>query len=68
MPTVERDAYTMQHLEAWLDSQVNGDDCRDEVRTAMLAMFDDDPEYWGSQSWPNLFDRAKCWLILERYM
>ena len=68
MQTINRDAYTMRHLEAWLDNQVNGDTCRDEVRVAMLAMFDDDPEYWGSQEWSNLFDRAKGWDILKRYM
>jgi len=68
MTTIQRDAYTMRHLEAWLDSQVNGDSCRDECRTAMLAIYDDDPEYWSGQSWPNLFDRAKCWDTVRRYM
>lgn len=65
---IQRDAYTMRHLAAWLDSQVNGDTCREECRDAMLHVYDDDPEYWMSQSWPNLFDRAKCWDIVRKYM
>ena len=63
-----RDAYTMRHLDAWLDSEVNGDTCREEVRTAMLSLYDDDPEYWDSQSWWNLFYRTQCDRILEKYM
>ncbi len=65
---VARDAYTMKHLEAWLNAEVNGDSCRDEVRASMLNVYDDDPEYWMSQSWWNLFDRAKCMDILRRWM
>ena len=63
----ERDPYTMKHLAAWLDSYVDGDDCREAVKAAMLEVYDDDPEYWSSQSWPNLFDRAKCDRIITKY-
>jgi hypothetical protein len=68
MTTVTRDPYTMRHLNTWLNEQVNGDTCREECQAAMLVIFDDDPEYWSGQSWPNLFDRAKCWDIVRRYM
>lgn len=63
-----RDPYTMQHLEKWLDAHVNGDTCRDECRAAMLAIFDEDPEYWSGQEWTNLFDRAKCGDIQRKYL
>lgn len=63
-----RDPYTMKHLNTWLDSEINGDTCREEVKTAMLSLYDDDPEYWGSQSWWNLFYRVKADRILARYM
>ena len=54
------DTYTRKHLDCWLDSQINGDSRRDTVRAAMLAFIADDPEYWGSQSWWLVYDRAKC--------
>ena len=54
------DRYTRKHLDCWLDSQINGDSRRDTVRAAMLAFIADDPEYWGSQSWWLVYDRAKC--------
>lgn len=65
---IERDSFTMRHLAAWLNEQVNGDTCREECRDAMLTIYDDDPEYWMSQSWSNLFDRAQCDRIIVRYM
>ena len=54
------DRYTRKHLDCWLDDQINGDSRRDAVRAAMLAFIADDPEYWGSQSWWLVYDRAKC--------
>ena len=54
------DPYTRKHLDRWLDDQINGDGRRDAVRAAMLAFIADDPEYWGSQSWWLVYDRAKC--------
>jgi hypothetical protein len=61
------DAYTLRHLDAWLDRQVDGDACRAEVRGAMLELVETDPEYWGAQSWWNVFDRARCQQIRERH-
>lgn len=55
-----RDQYVMRHLDAWLDKEINGDTRRDAVREAMLVVYDTDPEYYGSQSWWNVYDRAKC--------
>jgi hypothetical protein len=57
---MEIDPYTIRHLDAWLENQINGDTLRDKVRTAMLTFISNDPEYWGSQEWWNVFDRAKC--------
>ena len=65
---IERDSFTMRHLAAWLDAQVNGDTCREEVKAAMLDLYDDDPEYWMSQSWWNLFYRVNGDRIIARYM
>jgi hypothetical protein len=57
---IDRDPYTIKHLNAWLDAEINGDTRRDLVREAMLSVYDTDPEYYGSQSWWNVYDRAKC--------
>jgi len=62
-----RDAFTMRHLDTWLDANINGDTCRAEVKGAMLTIYDDDPEYWSGQAWSNLYDRAKGWDIERRY-
>ena len=56
----ERDPYTMKHLNAWLDQEIHGDTVREKVKACMLKLFDEDPEYWSSQSWWNLYDRAGC--------
>lgn len=61
------DSYTIKHLDAWLEHQVNGDSCRAEVRASMLKLAEDDAEYWSSQGWWNLFDRANCSDILRRH-
>lgn len=55
-----RDPYTVKHLNAWLDEQINGDTRRDLVRDAMWALVDTDPEYYGAQSWWLVYDRAGC--------
>lgn len=62
----ERDRYTMNSLETWLE-QVNGDSLREQVREAMLAVLDTDPDYYGSQSWELIHDRAKCNRLEEAY-
>lgn len=62
---MEIDRYTVRHLDAWLDEQISGDNLRAAVRASMLAFIADDPEYWGAQSWWNVFDHAKCGRILE---
>ena len=54
------DRYTVRHLDAWLDEQIGGDVLRAAVREAMLAFIADDQEYWGSQSWWLVYDRARC--------
>ena len=52
------DPYTIKHLDHWLDEQINGDTYRDAIRSAMLEFIAGDPEYWGSQSWWLVYDRA----------
>ena len=54
------DPYVVKHLNCWLDDQINGDTRRERVRNTMLAFIAEDPEYWGSQSWWLVYDRAKC--------
>ena len=54
------DRYTVRHLDTWLDEQIGGDVLRAAVREAMLAFIADDQEYWGSQSWWLVYDRARC--------
>lgn len=61
------DAWTLRHLDAWLDNQVHGDTCRAEVREAMLNLAADDPEWWSNNSYTLLYDNAKCWDIEARY-
>lgn len=61
------DRATLKHLDTWLYTYVDGDDCREAVKTAMLAYAADDPEYWSAQSWPNLFDRCKADRIVTEY-
>jgi hypothetical protein len=60
------DPYVLKHLDAWLDREIDGDTCRSEVRAAMLGLVEQDPEYWGSQSWWNVFDRVGGDRIRER--
>lgn len=54
------DCYTIRHLDAWLEEQINGDTRRALVRKRMLEFIADDPEYWGSQSWWFVYDRSQC--------
>ena len=61
------DPWTLRHLDQWLDRYVDGDDCRAEVKAAMLAYAADDSEYWPAQGWTNLFDRARADRIVTRY-
>ena len=58
-----RDPYTMRHLDAWLDKQIHGDSHRERVRECMLALVDQDPEYWGAQGWWHVYDRAGCFKL-----
>lgn len=59
------DRYTARHLDNWLDHQISGDTLRAHIRDAMIAFIAQDEEYWGSQSWWNVFDQAKCQRIVE---
>lgn len=52
------DSYKVQHLDAWLDREIYGDMLRAKVRAAMIALVETDPEYYGAQSWWNVFDRV----------
>ena len=61
------DGATLRHLDRWLERDIDGEDCRDAVKIAMLAYAADDPEYWSAQSWPNLFDHAKCDRIVTEH-
>lgn len=61
------DAWTMRHLNAWLENNVHGDTCRDEVREAMLNLAADDAEWWSNNSYTLLFDRAKGYDIEAKY-
>jgi hypothetical protein len=61
------DHWTLKHLDAWLEHAVDGDDCRADVRAAMLAYAESDPEYWAGQSWPNLFDHVDGWRIVSKW-
>jgi hypothetical protein len=63
----EIDRYTIRHLDNWLDNQIHGTRRREAVRSAMLSLIADDQEYWGSQSWWNVYDRAQCDRIEEQY-
>jgi hypothetical protein len=63
----EIDAYTLKHLGEWLEHQIDGDTCREAVRAAMLELVATDPEYYGSQSWWNVFDRIDGQSIREKY-
>jgi hypothetical protein len=58
-------AYTLRHLDQWLDRQIHGDTLREKIRTTMIALISDDPEYWGSQEWWNVYDHAKCDRIVD---
>jgi hypothetical protein len=57
------DQYTLKHLDAWLESNVDGDTRRDKVRAKMLELIADDQEYWGAQTWTRVYDNADCGYI-----
>ena len=49
---------TLEHLEAWLEHEFPDPVDRDFVRTRMLAVYDDDPEYWAGVGWRRLYDNV----------
>jgi hypothetical protein len=49
------DEFTRKHLAAWLYREIVNEDQREAVRVAMTARFNDDPEYWKTHGWPELF-------------
>jgi hypothetical protein len=51
------DAFTLGHLNAWLDSYVRDTDARDDVRRAMLAVVTDDPSVIDL-GWPRVYEIA----------
>lgn len=53
------DDWTLNHLNTWLENHVpHNEDCRLEVRKAMLALAAEDPAYWHARSWSELFQQA----------
>jgi hypothetical protein len=52
------DRYTLAHLDRWLDEQIEGDTNRADKRARMVTLIEEDEEYWGSQSWWNVYDHA----------
>lgn len=47
------DAYTLNHLAAWLDNHIGPEDYEDTLN-AMLALIARDPEYALSHSWEDV--------------
>jgi hypothetical protein len=56
------DAFTMQHLNAWLRDAVIYAPALDAVRDAMLAVVADDPDVI-ELGWPRVYDRADGWTV-----
>ena len=51
------DPAILKHLRAWLLKEVEDEDRRDRVETAMLAIVAEDPEYWGGKTWWAVYDQ-----------
>lgn len=52
------DQFIEQHFQAWLDRVVHEDD-RDAVESAIRQFCaNEDAEYWGNKSWPEIRDLA----------
>jgi len=51
------DSYTLEHFNNWLDNYCHEDE-KEEVRTAILKLMEDDPELINDHSWPELRNMA----------
>jgi hypothetical protein len=51
------DTVTKAHFDKWL-MDAESADVREAVRKLMLAVYEDDPEYWSQSSWPALRSAA----------
>ena len=54
------DEWTIRHLQVWLNGEFS-ESAIDEnnMVSRMLAVYNDDPEFWQNQSWWGVFDAAK---------
>jgi len=52
------DTWGMNHLNAWLRHEFT-DEIADAIRPAMIATFNDDPEFWRNQCYWALCDAAR---------
>ena len=59
------DTAILNHLDNWLEHHVRDEDARDECRVQMLAVVDEDADYWLEQGWTKVFDRADGPTIVE---
>jgi hypothetical protein len=47
---------TLEHLEQWLEHEFPDPEDRERVRGLMLALYDNDPEYWAGVGWRRLYN------------
>jgi hypothetical protein len=53
------DAQTREHLEHWLERFVHEEE-RAETREKITALYDSDPEFWSTHSWPEMRAATEC--------
>ena len=54
------DDWTKQHLSKWLTHQFTADVFTEsDLFTVMIAKFEEDSEFWTSQSYWKLYDNVK---------
>lgn len=53
------DTATLAHLDIWLTNMVR-EEPREAVKTAMLALVAEDPQYWLAQGWSVVFVRSEA--------
>lgn len=59
------DAFTLAHLDRWLDAHVRAD-IRDETRANMIALVEDDVAFWLDKGWPAVERAAMTGCMHER--
>ena len=50
---------TMEHFNNWLEQEFPHPDDRDAIGPRMLAVYDEDPEYWAGVGWWKLYDELQ---------